>query len=190
MGSDFWTSARMAFDKWWKVIAVIAASAAGFNLLQRLADIGLSKLFTDITRVYQSIVHVPVDTLFHWAGWAQPPSWAIDVGVLWLVIGGVVFRTWLSLFGEISKYQPDFRISPQTFAMLLLMGGMLWPMGLIEVLSTPRVYRDPTTGILQNTHARPPGWTLYCDLRVSLGIQAIALATCIAAWVLIDLYLK
>lgn len=190
MGSDFWTSARMAFDRWWKVIAVIAASAAGFNLLQKLADIGLSELFTDITRVYRSIVHLPVDALFKWAGWRPPSSWAIDLGVLWLVIGGVVFRTWLSLFGEIAKYRPDFRISPPTFAMLFLMGGLLWPMGLFEVLSTPRVYRDPQTGILQNTDEAPPGWTLYCDLRISLGIQAIALVLCVVVWVLADLYLK
>lgn len=190
MGSDFWTSARMAFDKWWKVIAVVAASAAGFNLLRKLADIGLSNFFADLTRVYQSIVHVPVDMVFQWAGWPQPPSWAIDIGVLWLVVGGVVFRTWLALFGEIAKYRPDFRMSLPTFAALLVLGGLLWPMGLFEVLSVPRVYREPATGVLQNTHERPPGWTLYCDLRVSLGIQALALVVCIGVWVLVDLYLK
>ncbi|MEZ5939738.1 MAG: hypothetical protein R3C52_16180, partial [Hyphomonadaceae bacterium] len=53
----------------------------------------------------------------------------------------------------------------------------------LGILHSPSVYRNDQTQVLFNGDKPDKDWSLYCDLRLVLGAQALALLACIAAWV-------
>ncbi|MEZ5939645.1 MAG: hypothetical protein R3C52_15710, partial [Hyphomonadaceae bacterium] len=136
---------KTAFNNWWTVAGIIAASVTGFNLLRRFADIGLTTVLADLFDMYQHWIHFPVIKLFDLFSWPHPPSWAIDLVLLWILVAGVLTRTWLSMFGEISKYRDDYKVDFQTYLKIFLHTWLLMPVAVLGILHSPSVYRNDQT---------------------------------------------
>ena len=87
------SAVRPSFTSWWSILGLLAASVSGFNLLRNLFAIQLSELLAAIAANYERFVHLPLRSLISWMHLPQPPTWAVDVALLWIPIGGVVLRS-------------------------------------------------------------------------------------------------
>jgi hypothetical protein len=201
MGS-FWQSVRTAYAGWWTLLGVLAASISGFNLLRKLLDIGLAEAIAVVVDAYQRIVHPPVLALVRWLGLSPPPEWAIDVGVLWLLIAGVVLRSAWAIraatidegvrMGGPSKFWSALMQDRLTLPVFLLLAVLAWPYLAWKLLSAPHVIRYKKSRSFSPRASPAPGRgsEYYCDMRIVLGTHALTAIACVLAWGALNVLLE
>lgn len=184
-------------------MGVVAASITGFNLLRKIVDIGLAQIIADLMRVYQDWVHIPIGWLFAWLRWPEPPAWVIDLGLLWLLIGGIVLRsTWglrtaslrsRLLIGTHSEFWKLLMTRRAAMPLFLAVCILAWPVAAWYLIRSPYIHTDRDND-LWHIGYRTSGGTyqqvfLY-DMRVVLTAQALAALACIGAWVAVNVLLN
>lgn len=205
------SSIRAAFTSWWTVFGIVAASVTGFNLSRNLLQIELSEVIGEIIRFYQSLIHLPIMWLIDWAHWPAAPAWAIDTGVLWLLLGGVVLRSaWpirLGLHnsaGFLTKHTNRLwgRILYLNLPMFVGLTVVFWPLVIFFMVERPIAFQKEwkaagrkTIAFSKPLHADQQLHAQYRflhDLRIVLASQCALTFVCIAAWfalnALINLY--
>lgn len=204
-------SVRAAFSSWWSVLGVLAASVAGFSLLRDWLHTPLATVIAAILRSYKSVTHVPVIWLFQSMHWPRPPAWAIDAGVLWLLIGGVVFRSALVIRESLLSLGPAayrsgpgprpgipalyFLMRPRlAFPLFLISCAVSWPVVAWSILNNPLMFQynpkpewiewGDRPGIEVGRAYNPDSgiFLFLYDVRIVLATQAIVAAVCIITW--------
>ncbi len=193
-------SVRAAFSSWWALFGILAASITGFNLLRKVIDIGLAKILADLLAIYQRWVHLPVQWLFDWLRWSPPPAWAIDLALLWLLIGGVVLRSaWGVRVEALDTWARDndnkfWQWLLETRAALpafLFLTTFAWPVVVLFMLQKPHITRFLGKGINPLSHHRDDKrFRYYCDMRIVLAVQALTAAACVSVWVVTNILLN
>lgn len=200
---SFWQSVRTAYSGWWTLLGVIAASISGFNLLHKVLSIGLADAIAAIVAAYQSVVHPPVQALARWLGVPTPPEWAIDAGVLWLLIAGIVLRSAWPMraatirdgvrMGGPSKFWSALMQERWTLPLFLVLSTLAWPYVAWMLLSAPHVirYRRSRSFAIRTEMGvnLPRGSDYYCDMRVVLGTHAFTALACIVLWAMLNVLL-
>lgn len=172
----------------------------GFNLLRKLADIGLAQVVADIMQAYQEWVHFPVQWLFGWLHLAPPPDWTIDVALLWLLIGGIVLRSaWPIRIGALragkwvnTSFDMWDTLLEKRWALLPFIGFclLIWPLAAYFLVSEPYFYSTSESSFAPSSHRMDRHWTFLYDLRTVLSAQALAALASVAAWVVVNVLLK
>ena len=80
------------FMEWYGVIGFVFGVFAIINLCVSIYHIDLNEFIRSISRSYQIIAHTFVGWLFFWLPFSLP-TFAKDVVVIWLIVGGAVART-------------------------------------------------------------------------------------------------
>jgi len=207
-GGGVTRSIRKAFSGWWSVLGIVAASITGFNLARNIFQVELADVFAEIAQAYEKLVHAPLLWLFARLNLDAPPAWAIDTGVLWVLIGGVVARTaWvlrtsLKGAGAVTLGLPEqMRSIPP--AVFFVVAWLLWPVAAFLLIREPLVHTvardDSETVLVSSGRLDRPGWPnpggrlrYAYDLRVVLATQAVVAAVCVLGWfvlnALVELY--
>ncbi len=191
-----WRSVRQGFTGWWAVAGILAASLTAFNLFRRIAQVGLSQLFSYLAAQWDAWIHLPIRWLVDWLHVPMPPAWTIDVAVLWLLIGGIVLRSaWgmratnahsgvtLASDFELWNFLCDHHWTLPFFILFCL---LLWPVAMFFMVAAPLVHRyfaskDLEAGIIGQRYFR--GEHFLYDLRVVLLAQAIATVAFVVVWI-------
>lgn len=196
---DFAHSVRAAFQSWWTLFGILAASLTAFNLLRKLINLGLGEALARIFAAYQHWIHEPIVWVAGMLGLTAPPAIAIDMALLWLLIGGVVLRSGLALTQSMTLHRKGFA-SPQAPVwtgllqqknriLFVLFCIALWPFAIGQMLTRPHIYRHiPRNVIIAYDKRRypEPEEIFVCDLRIVLLTQTLAVAACVAAWIFVN----
>jgi hypothetical protein len=193
--ANFWRSVQTAYSGWWTLLGLLAASISGFNLLRKVLEIGLSNALAAVVAAYQSIIHPPILWVVRQLGLSPPPEWAIDIGVFWLLIAGVVLRSAWAIrattisegvrMGGASKFWSALMQERRTLPLFLLLALVAWPYLVWMLLSAPHVIRYKKSRSFAPRPlggAIPRGSESYCDMRIVLGTHALTAIVCIVAW--------
>ncbi|MEJ2379422.1 MAG: hypothetical protein P8Y71_29890 [Pseudolabrys sp.] len=191
------------------MLGTIVALVALCNLTFRLMDISVFEALAWILAAYQKTFHPPVDyVLSHFS--LRLPAAAKDVLVLYVAVGGVLYRT-LS-HQERSPLKAQFPVTWRTrFWNFRLWGGnvlaaVLWPYSLGSVLRYPCFLVKSSSGY----HGRLPpprgDWpparrekvmkemlsyvgkdaTIICNERQLMGVYAITLFAAVTCLVILN----
>lgn len=183
-------SLKAAFDGWWAIAGLIAASVSAFSLISRIGDLRLAAIFEEMLQLYARVVHLPVAWVWRYFSWEIPAPWLIDAAFAWSLIGGVVLRTYLRVHRL--QGQEQFKTKPLLNALFIVVGSVvtvvLWPLSVLSMLSAPFAYRRAYGVILEDVGPQDPnnqrdGAFLF-DMRLVMVMQAIALLACLSAWLL------
>ncbi len=199
---NFWQSVRTAYAGWWTLLGLLAASISGFNLLHKVLSIGLSAALSAIVDAYKAAVHPLVFGLAALLRIEPPPEWAIDIGVLWLLVAGIVLRSAWAIraatitsnvrMGGPSRFWSHLMQSPSALPLFILVGFVGWPYVSWMLLSQPHLIRYKKSRSFAprgSPDALPRGSEYYCDMRVVLGTHAITAIACILLWALLNVLL-
>lgn len=191
---EFFRSVRAAFSSWWSVLGIVMASVTAFNLARNLLpNFQVASVLSHIAETYQSVVYYPLWWILAWFSWPRPPAWAVDMAIIWLLIGGVMLRSVWHMMRQQSKRNAP---SPIVGVLMLVYGVgvalVFWPLLLARFLASPLAFDDgQEVSLLNRTDANDPSWQdvrgkfLY-DLRIVLVTQALACVTCIMAFLTLN----
>jgi hypothetical protein len=195
-------SMTSAFASWWSILGIMAASVTGFNLVRKIALIGLDQVVRNVFEIYEQWVHLPIFSIFDFFDLPRPHSWQIDIFLLWFLIGGIVLRSaWVQRTDAIrnkrhvntswGEYFDLLLEKRMTLPFFLFLFVALWPIGVVYFLSHPHVLRLPS-GSLKPSRTRDSGgaYTYVCDMRIVLLMQALAACFCVGAWMVLNLLLS
>lgn len=197
----FWKSAQTAYTGWWTLLGIVAASISGFNLLRKVLDIGLSGAIQAIVTAYQSVVHPPIRAIFTYLHLAPPPDWAVDVGIFWLLIAGVVLRSAWAIraatisenvrMGGPSKFWSELMQERLMLPSFLLLAVFAWPYYVWMLLSNPHVirYKRSRSFSPRSSPDVARGAEYYCDMRIVMALHAATAVVCIVAWAALNVLL-
>ncbi len=137
-----------AFRSIWAQIGVLLSAIALLNFVQRLFSITLSELITQAIEAFRAVFHPLLELVLGWLSLNLSDLW-LDAATLYLILGGAVARTVLSLASSLAITNAGYVGGPIDLILpppAVRMFGIpfwiaLWPAALILLCLKPYVER-------------------------------------------------
>jgi len=202
--NSFILSTKEAFSGWLSIFGIIGGVLTLFNFLRKALEIGVASSLAPIISAYQEAIHEPVSAFFGILGMSLS-SLMIDVIILWVIISGIVIRSFLPIWKSILKTGMYFFLPNRYFPrfltdglgkslrykgmipVILILAVMFWPILMALMLSSRYVAKNPVAGFVLVTNGKEeatlPTYQFLYDYRILIMVQITALL--IATFVLI-----
>jgi hypothetical protein len=196
-----------AFGQTWKVVGILLTAMSVYAFVVRVWGISLSDLVQAIVGAYQALFHPLIAAAFGWLHIELSP-FAKDMVMIWFAVGASLARTFYDLFETgagktpakwsrplLGAWDASVFNNPILRSLCLAICVLIWPLGLMLLLSKPRVC--VSTGgrkfALIGDRDAIPQWNgqqhyaVKHDLRIVFAMYLGAVIGCVIGLVIVNL---